>query len=67
MYSSDFENINGLIEFEMDRSEAYDFMWEFTPDVVLEEDDSRFKSLLKEMFLQRSSTNLLLDKSKLKD
>ncbi len=67
MCKSDFENINNLIEFEMNRSEVYDFMWEFTPDIVPEEDDNRFKSLLKEMFLQRSSTNLLLDKSNLKN
>lgn len=61
MCKSDFENINGLIEFEMDRSEVYDFIWEFTPDADIEDDDT-FKSLLKEMFLQRSSTNLLLKK-----
>jgi hypothetical protein len=59
MLKSDFENINGLIEFEMDCDEVYDFIWEFSPGNELDEDDSRFKSLLKEMFLQRNSTNLL--------
>ena len=67
MKVNDFVNINRLIEFEMDRNEVYDFIWVFTPGVDIEEDYIRFKSLLKEMFLGRGSTNLLLDKSKLKD